>query len=161
MKILYFADIRFPMERANGIQTFHTCYGLARRGHAVTLVVRPDTATPERDPFAFYGETPDDRLVVEPLAVGGQPNVRRAAWLAQALRRAIGGRGADLLMTRDLALAPHNDERVREMPVVGRLIPSRPPKPLTLPERLFYIAAYLNLGLALGIVLIVALWRWL
>ncbi|MGE5358207.1 MAG: glycosyltransferase family 4 protein [Bacteroidales bacterium] len=105
MKILYFADIRFPIERANGIQTFETCHALARRGHAVTLVVRPDTATPARDPFAFYGEPPDDRLVVEPLTVAGQPNVRRAAWLAQALARAISARGVDILMTRDLALA--------------------------------------------------------
>ena len=66
--------------------------------------------------------------------------------------------GQDL--TRDLALAPHNDERVLEMPVVGKLIPSSQPKPLSLPERIFYAAAYLNLGLAIAIVLVVALWRW-
>jgi glycosyltransferase involved in cell wall biosynthesis len=105
VKILYFADIRFPLERANGIQTFRTCYALARRGHAVSLVVRPDTATPARDPFAFYGEAPDERLDIEFATVAGQPNVRRAAWLAQALARAIGVRSADIVMTRDLALA--------------------------------------------------------
>jgi predicted heme/steroid binding protein/uncharacterized membrane protein len=66
--------------------------------------------------------------------------------------------GQDL--TRDLALAPHNDERVLEMPVVGKLLPSVQPKPLSLPERIFYAAAYLNLGLAVAIVLVVALWRW-
>ena len=31
MKLLYLADIRFPMERANGIQTIETCHALARR----------------------------------------------------------------------------------------------------------------------------------
>ena len=37
MRILYLADIRFPVERANGLQTFETCRALASRGHAVTL----------------------------------------------------------------------------------------------------------------------------
>ena len=35
-RILYFADIRFPLERANGIQTMETCHALAGRGHEVT-----------------------------------------------------------------------------------------------------------------------------
>ena len=55
VRILYLADIRFPLERANGIQSMETCHALAARGHDVTLVVRPDTHTPPRDPFAFYG----------------------------------------------------------------------------------------------------------
>ena len=55
MRILYLADIRFPLERANGIQSMETCHALARRGHAVTLIVRPDTHVPPRDPYAFYG----------------------------------------------------------------------------------------------------------
>ena len=54
-RILYFADIRFPLERANGIQTMETCHALAGRGHEVHLVVRPDTHTPARDPFEYYG----------------------------------------------------------------------------------------------------------
>ena len=58
MRILYFADIRFPLERANGIQTMETCHALAERGHEVHLVVRPDTHTPARDPFEFYGLPP-------------------------------------------------------------------------------------------------------
>jgi predicted heme/steroid binding protein len=66
--------------------------------------------------------------------------------------------GQDL--TRDLALAPHNDQRVREMPVVGTLVASKQRRPLTIPERIFYVMAYLNLGLAVAIVLVVALWRW-
>ena len=45
LRILYLADIRFPLERANGIQTMETCYGLASRGHDVTLKVRQDTGS--------------------------------------------------------------------------------------------------------------------
>ena len=55
VEILYLADIRFPLERANGIQSMETCHALAARGHDVTLIVRPDTQSPARDPFAFYG----------------------------------------------------------------------------------------------------------
>ncbi len=43
VRILYLADIRFPLERANGIQSMETCHALARRGHEVHMVVRPDT----------------------------------------------------------------------------------------------------------------------
>ena len=32
VRITYFADVRFPLERANGIQTMETCYALAARG---------------------------------------------------------------------------------------------------------------------------------
>ncbi len=105
MQILYFADIRFPLERANGIQTFETCHALARRGHLVRLVVRPDTAQPPRDPFEFYGKAADRDLVIERLPVGGSPAVRRGAWMAQAVARAIAKRGADVALTRDLGLA--------------------------------------------------------
>jgi hypothetical protein len=70
VRILYLADIRFPLERANGIQSMETCHALAARGHEVTLVVRPDTHTPPRDPFAFYGlpRIPELRIEVAPTA---------------------------------------------------------------------------------------------
>jgi predicted heme/steroid binding protein len=74
--------------------------------------------------------------------------------------RHMGRHQAGQDLTRDLALAPHNDARIRELPVVGALIASRQPRPLTPPERLFYAMAYLNLGLAVSIILVVALWRW-
>ena len=32
VRITYFADVRFPLERANGIQTMETCHALATRG---------------------------------------------------------------------------------------------------------------------------------
>jgi hypothetical protein len=65
LRILYLADIRFPLERANGIQTIHTCHALACRGHEVTLLVRPDTAAAARDPFEFYGLSPTRTLRIE------------------------------------------------------------------------------------------------
>ena len=33
VNVLYFADTRFPIERANGVQTMETCHALAQRGH--------------------------------------------------------------------------------------------------------------------------------
>ena len=58
VKILYLADIRFPLERANGIQTAESCHALALRGHDVTLLVRPDTASPPREPWSYYDLPP-------------------------------------------------------------------------------------------------------
>ncbi|MEE3137978.1 MAG: hypothetical protein VX338_01330 [Acidobacteriota bacterium] len=58
MRLLFLADIRFPLERANGVQTMETCAAMARRGHKINLGVRPDTKSPPRDPFAYYGFPP-------------------------------------------------------------------------------------------------------
>jgi glycosyltransferase involved in cell wall biosynthesis len=118
--ILYLADIRFPLERANGIQTMETCAALAQRGHAVRLVVRQDTARPPRDAFAYYGVAPSPRLVVERAPVAGPPPARRLGYLAFALGRGLGAGRADIVFTRDLGVASlllHLPRRLRP-PVV-------------------------------------------
>jgi glycosyltransferase involved in cell wall biosynthesis len=103
--IFCFADIRFPLERANGIQTMETCAALARRGHHVRLVVRPDTRRPPRDPFEYYGVADAAGLAVERVAVAGPPAIRRGAALAQALARALAAGREHLVLTRDLGFA--------------------------------------------------------
>ena len=105
LRILYLADIRFPLERANGIQSFATCHALADRGHAVTMIVRPDTQAPPRDPYAFYGLPRLATLHVETVPVSGPQTARRAGYLTFALGRALGRARQDLIFTRDLALA--------------------------------------------------------
>jgi glycosyltransferase involved in cell wall biosynthesis len=108
VRILYFADIRFPLERANGIQTMETCYALAERGHSVDLVVRPDTERPERDPFDYYGLARHSRLTIEQAPVTGPaiPSwARRLGYLAFAAGRGAGRARADIVMTRDLTVA--------------------------------------------------------
>ena len=105
MRILYFADIRFPLERANGIQTIETCYALAGRGHSVQLVVRPDTQTPARDPLEYDGLTPRTGLTIERAPVSGPAFARRIGYLAFAAGRASGAGRADIVMTRDLTVA--------------------------------------------------------
>jgi uncharacterized protein (DUF1697 family) len=105
VRILYLADIRFPLERANGIQSVETCHALASRGHDVTLIVRPDTHTPARDPYAFYGLAPLPMLHVETAPLTGPPAARRAGYLTYAIGRALGRARQDVIFTRDLALA--------------------------------------------------------
>jgi glycosyltransferase involved in cell wall biosynthesis len=102
--VLCFADTRFPIERANGAQTMATCCALARRGHQVTLVVRPDSAPVARDPFAFYGEAPAPSLRVTAVPVAGGPRARRVRFLLTALAIARADRHA-VVFTRDLGLA--------------------------------------------------------
>jgi glycosyltransferase involved in cell wall biosynthesis len=104
VKVLCFADTRFPIERANGVQTMATCHALASRGHDVTLVVRPDNAPVARDPFAFYGLTPVETLHVRAVPAGGTGRARRIRFLLSAVRLAATHR-ASVVLTRDLGLA--------------------------------------------------------
>ena len=105
MRVLYLADIRFPLERANGIQTMETCHALARRGHFVSLAVRPDTQMPSRNPFEFYGVPLLARLSIEYAPVTGPELARRAGYLAFAIGRMMGTSRADVVLTRDLGVA--------------------------------------------------------
>lgn len=105
LRILYLADIRFPLERANGIQTMETCYALAARGHHVELVVRPDTHHPARDPFTYYGLAREDRLRIQPAPVQGPAAAKRIGYLSFAAGRVMGAGQADVIFTRDLGVA--------------------------------------------------------
>lgn len=106
MRILYFADVRFPLERANGIQTMETCHALAERGHHVRLIVKRDAHEPQRDPFAFYGLPRTANLIIEQAnAPAGGGIAARVGYLSFALGRAFGRARADVLMTRDLGVA--------------------------------------------------------
>ncbi len=105
MRITYFADVRFPLERANGIQTMETCYALAKRGHDVDLIVRADTHAPARDPFEYYGLPPEPRLRIERAPVTGPSAARRLGYLSFALGRGLGSSRAEALVTRDLGVA--------------------------------------------------------
>jgi glycosyltransferase involved in cell wall biosynthesis len=114
--ILYLSDIRFPIERANGMQSMETAHALVRRGHVVTLGVRPDVVRPARDPFAFYGLPPDARLRIVRAPIGGPHRLRRIEFLAWAAARAMAARGVDVVFTRDLGVAD-----------LVRRVPRRPP----------------------------------
>ena len=106
MRVLYFADIRFPLERANGIQTMETCFALEERGHLVHLVVKADTQSPARDPFEFYGLPRKDSLIIERAnAPAGAGLLARTGYLSFVFGRAFGSGRADILMTRDLGVA--------------------------------------------------------
>src|SRR5687767_12334749 len=101
VRILSFADTRFPIERANGVQTMATCRALAERGHHVTLLVKSDSAATPRDPFQFYGVTPVSTFTIEAVGAAAAPRVHM---LWTGLRRSLTS-GADVVYTRDLGLA--------------------------------------------------------
>jgi glycosyltransferase involved in cell wall biosynthesis len=102
--VLYFADTRFPIERANGLQTMATCHALAEHGRNVVLVVRPDTSPAARDPFEFYGLAPLLRLTIFEIAGHGGRLRRRLQYLKAAYRIQKSHRNA-VVYTRDLGLA--------------------------------------------------------
>lgn len=103
MTVLYFADTRFPIERANGAQTMATCHALAVRGHDVTLVVRPDTAPTARDPHVFYDLPHAPSLTIQTIPSTGHRHTRRVRFLMSAA--AMAARTSGIVYTRDLGLA--------------------------------------------------------
>lgn len=104
MTVLFLADTRFPIERANGVQTMETCHALARLGHQIVLVVRPDSIVPPRDPFDFYGLTRVQELEVRSVPATGSARARRLRFLLTSLRLAAADRQA-VVFTRDLGVA--------------------------------------------------------
>jgi len=68
--------------------------------------------------------------------------------------------GTDL--TDLIGQAPHNEDKILGMPVVGRLVVDKAlqDKKADTPARVFYSMAYMNLVNVLLISLILALWRW-
>lgn len=65
--------------------------------------------------------------------------------------------GKDL--TDMLNQAPHGEDMIFKMPLVGKFTLSQKKKP-DIPKRIFYFMAYLNLIIVLLIIAILALWKW-
>ena len=106
--VLAAADVRFPLQRANGVQILKTCAALARAGADVTLLVRQSDPRPTPELLAPYGLAPHARLEIRRLEVGHKPGtftVPRARFLWQAGRAALAAAGAGgVVFSRDLQL---------------------------------------------------------
>lgn len=105
MTILYAADIRFPLERANGVHSMETCAALAARGHTVHMLVRPDTASPARDPLAYYGVSSAAPITIDRAPVFGPTTVRRGVYLTHLSQRVLQRQRWDVVYTPELILA--------------------------------------------------------
>lgn len=107
--ILIPADIRFPLQRANGVQTVKTAAALARGGTRTRLLVRRTDARPTPELLQLYGLDGAGGLEVRRLRVGhraGAFALPRGVFLAQAtLAAAAWLRRGGLVFTRDLQLA--------------------------------------------------------
>ncbi len=103
------ADIRFPLERASGVQIVKTAAALGAAGTRTTLLVRQSDPRPTAEILALYGVVPPPGLRVRRVRVlhrRGAFAVPRASFLARATLLALPAlrRGASVL-TRDLQLA--------------------------------------------------------
>lgn len=119
-EIMILADIRFPLERANGVQIVKTAAALARAGSRVRLVVRRSDPRPTAEVLALFGVEPHPCLEVRRLRVmhrRGSFVLPRASFLAQAVAAGFAARrrGATVL-TRDLQLA----DLLLRLPAAGR-----------------------------------------
>jgi len=103
------ADVRFPLERANGVQVVKMAAALARSGTPTTLVVRQSDPRPSSEILARYGLEPEEGLEIRRLGVlhrRGSYVVPRISFMlrAAALSWVRSFRGA-VVYTRDLQLA--------------------------------------------------------
>jgi glycosyltransferase involved in cell wall biosynthesis len=109
LRVLVPADVRFPLERANGIQILKTAAALARAGARTTLLVRASDPRPTDEVLALYGVGPHPGLEVRRMGVRhrrGARTVSRMVFLARAAASALRGhRGGAAVFTRDLQLA--------------------------------------------------------
>lgn len=119
-EIMILADVRFPLERANGVQIVKTAAALARGGSRVRLVVRRSDPRPTAEVLALFGLEPHPCLDVRRLGVlhrRGSYVLPRASFLARAAAAGLAARrrGA-ILFTRDLQLA----DLLLRVPASGR-----------------------------------------
>jgi len=109
LEVLVPADIRFPLERANGVQIVKTAAALGAAGARTTLLVRQSDPRPTAEILALFGVAPHPGLRVRRLHVlhrRGAFALPRASFLARATLAALPAlrRGA-VVLTRDLQLA--------------------------------------------------------
>jgi len=62
-------------------------------------------------------------------------------------------------MTDSLSKAPHGEEKLEGLPVVGKYDSSRKP-PKTPVQKAFYFIAYMNLAIVFLVLIVIAYWRW-
>ncbi len=67
---------------------------------------------------------------------------------------------AGMDLTDAIGNAPHGENKVLNMPHIGKLIEESGPG-LTIQQKVFYFMAYMNLSFVLIIILILAFWKWL
>ena len=121
MKLVYLADIRFPMERANGIQTIETCHALARRGVDVELVVRRSDGRSDEACLAFFGLAPHPKLRLRRLGIPG-----RVGFFVAVAPILLASAREDVIYSRDLVLADLA-MRLAVAPLVYEIVPEKDP----------------------------------
>jgi glycosyltransferase involved in cell wall biosynthesis len=109
LEVLIPADIRFPLQRANGVQTVKTAAALAATGARTRLLVRRSDPRPTREVLGLFGVAEHAALEVRRLRVlhrAGAFALPRVSFLLQALGAgALWLRRGGIVFTRDLQLA--------------------------------------------------------
>ena len=72
----------------------------------------------------------------------------------------LGKHQAGFDLTSMLHLAPHGEDRVLQLPVVGKLVEEGASRKKPPHLKAFYFMTFLNLFLVFAVLLVIALWRW-
>lgn len=125
MRVACLADIRFPMERANGIQTIETCHALARAGAEVELFVRRSDGRSDLACLQFYGLDPHPSLSLRRMVRLPPGTLTGRMAFALASLFALRSDRFDVVYSRDLGLADLI-LRFRRLPLVYEAHTSAP-----------------------------------
>ncbi len=72
----------------------------------------------------------------------------------------MGKHRAGFDLTEMLKLAPHGEDRILQLPAVGKLVEEGPSAGKPPHLKAFYFMTFLNLFLVVAVLLIIAMWRW-
>jgi predicted heme/steroid binding protein len=72
----------------------------------------------------------------------------------------LGKHQAGFDLTDAMKQAPHGEDRLSRLPVVGKILSAAAPERKPPHLKAFYFMTYLNLALVLAVLLIIAMWRW-
>jgi len=87
-------------------------------------------------------------------------DLRRDGEQAVAKGNHMGKHQAGFDLTEMLKLAPHGEDRILGLPVVGKLLEEGAPGEKPPHLKAFYLMTSLNLLLVFAVLLVIAMWRW-
>ncbi|HLY27203.1 MAG TPA: hypothetical protein VKQ72_12735, partial [Aggregatilineales bacterium] len=129
MKFLYLANIRFPTEKAHGLQIAQMCEAFAQGGAQVTLLVARRHNSAEMiaaDPFVYYGVARNFELASVPCLdlIGRWSSLDRIAFLLQTFTYLVAAL-ASLWIKADLRAEVYYSRDLFTVLALGLFLPRR------------------------------------
>lgn len=102
---MYLANVRFPTEKAHGVQIAKMCEAFADAGHDVELVVTNRPTSISEDAYSYYSVRKNFSIIRVPVpdivSWGGAGFFLESFWFAVQAAKLVRKRGPDVIYSRD------------------------------------------------------------